>query len=133
MKPTDVRARSEALLAERCIFRSALTVWANSWHAITVFSRAGQFRSAIYRGTLAMSITQVDRTRVSLAAAISMILAGAQVNAQEAQKSELEEVVVTGSFIRGTPEDSAMPVEVVSFEEIQNMGRPSNLDLIKTM
>jgi iron complex outermembrane recepter protein len=80
-----------------------------------------------------MLITQVDRRRVSLAAAISMILAGAHVNAQEANKSELEEVVVTGSFIRGTPEDSAMPVEVVSFEEIQNMGRPSNLDLIKTM
>jgi iron complex outermembrane recepter protein len=80
-----------------------------------------------------MSITQVDRTRVSLAAAISMILAGSHVSAQESTKSELEEVVVTGSFIRGTPEDSAMPVEVVSFEEIENMGRPSNLDLIKTM
>ncbi len=26
-----------------------------------------------------------------------------------------------------------MPVEVVTFEELQNMGRPSNLDLIKTM
>jgi iron complex outermembrane receptor protein len=80
-----------------------------------------------------MSISQVDRRRVSLAAAISLILAGAQVSAQDASKLELEEVVVTGSFIRGTPEDSAMPVEVVSFEEIQNMGRPSNLDLIKTM
>ncbi|HVF15978.1 MAG TPA: TonB-dependent receptor plug domain-containing protein, partial [Steroidobacteraceae bacterium] len=80
-----------------------------------------------------MSIKQVDRTRVSLAAAISMILAGTQVSAQESSRSELEEVVVTGSFIRGTPEDSAMPVEVVSFEELQNMGRPSNLDLIKNM
>jgi iron complex outermembrane receptor protein len=80
-----------------------------------------------------MLITQVDRKRVSLAAAISLILAGAQVSAQEASRSELEEVVVTGSFIRGTPEDSAMPVEVVSFEELQNMGRPSNLDLIKNM
>ena len=80
-----------------------------------------------------MSITQVNRSRVSLAAAISMILCSSQVGAQNATKSELEEVVVTGSFIRGTPEDSAMPVEVVTFEEIQNMGRPSNLDLIKTM
>jgi iron complex outermembrane recepter protein len=66
-----------------------------------------------------MSIKQVDRTRVSLAAAISMILAGTQVSAQESSRSELEEVVVTGSFTRGTPEDSAMPVEVVSFEELQ--------------
>jgi iron complex outermembrane receptor protein len=78
-----------------------------------------------------MSILQVDRTRASLAAAISLILASAQANAQDVSK--LEEVVVTGTFIRGTPEDSAMPVEVVTFEELQNMGRPSNLDLIKTM
>ena len=66
-----------------------------------------------------------------MAAAISLTLASAQLQAQETSK--LEEVIVTGSFIRGTPEDSAMPVEVVSFEEIENMGRPSNLDLIKTM
>ena len=45
----------------------------------------------------------------------------------------LEEVVITGSFIRGTPEDAAMPVEVVTFEEIQAMGRPSNMDLVKNM
>lgn len=78
-----------------------------------------------------MRTMQVDRAGLSLAAAISLTLASAQLQAQDA--SELEEVVVTGSFIRGTPEDSAMPVEVVSFEEIENMGRPSNLDLIKNM
>src|SRR5688572_27580549 len=78
-----------------------------------------------------MRTMQVDRTRLSLAAAVSLTLASAQLQAKDAL--ELEEVIVTGSFIRGTPEDSAMPVEVVSFEEIQNMGRPSNLDLIKTM
>jgi iron complex outermembrane recepter protein len=78
-----------------------------------------------------MRTMQVDRARLSLAAAVSLTLASAQLQAKEA--SELEEVIVTGSFIRGTPEDSAMPVEVVSFEEIENMGRPSNLDLIKTM
>ena len=78
-----------------------------------------------------MRTMQVDRTRLSLAAAVSLTLASAQLQAKDAL--ELEEVIVTGSFIRGTPEDSAMPVEVVSFEEIENMGRPSNLDLIKTM
>ena len=80
-----------------------------------------------------MSTTQVDRSRISLAAAISLTLWSAQLAAQDSVRAELEEVVVTGSFIRGTPEDTAMPVEVVSFEEIQNMGRPSNLDLVKTM
>lgn len=45
----------------------------------------------------------------------------------------LDEVVVTGSFLKGTAEDSAMPVEVITFEELQDLGRPSNLDLVKTM
>ena len=60
-------------------------------------------------------------------------VANAQSAAPAAKQESLETVVITGSFIRGTPEDSAIPVEVVTFEEIQNMGRPSNLDLIKTM
>jgi iron complex outermembrane receptor protein len=80
-----------------------------------------------------MLIQQGERRYARLATAISMILAGMQVNAQDARRQELEEVLVTGSFIRGTPEDSAMPVEVMTFEELQNMGRPSNLDLIKMM
>lgn len=80
-----------------------------------------------------MSTTQVDRSRISLAAAISMTLWSAQLAAQDSVRAELEEVVVTGSFLRGTPEDTAIPVEIVSYEEIQNMGRPSNLDLVKLM
>ena len=85
-----------------------------------------------------MSFSQVDRSKLTLAAAISLTLWSAQLAAQESGRAEpgraeLEEVVVTGSFIRGTPEDTAAPVEVVSFEEIQRMGRPSNLDLVKLM
>jgi iron complex outermembrane receptor protein len=80
-----------------------------------------------------MSTTQVDRSRISLAAAISLTLWSAQLAAQDSVRAELEEVVVTGSFLRGTPEDAAIPVEIVSYEEIQNMGRPSNLDLVKLM
>ena len=80
-----------------------------------------------------MSTTQVDRSRISLAAAISLTLWSAQLAAQDSVRAELEEVVVTGSFLRGTPEDTAIPVEIVSYEEIQNMGRPSNLDLVKLM
>jgi iron complex outermembrane receptor protein len=47
--------------------------------------------------------------------------------------TELEEVVVTGSFIKGTPTDTAMPVEVIGLEELKNMGTPTNIDLVKTM
>jgi iron complex outermembrane recepter protein len=82
-----------------------------------------------------MSFSQVERTQLTLAAAISLTLWSAQLAAQEQQpgRAELEEVVVTGSFLRGTPEDTAIPVEIVSYEEIERMGRPSNLDLVKLM
>lgn len=43
------------------------------------------------------------------------------------------EIVVTGSLIRGTPEDAALPVDVVSTEELQNKGITSPLELIKEL
>ena len=45
----------------------------------------------------------------------------------------LEEVVVTGSFIRGTPEDAALPVDVISQEDLEKQGSPSTLEMIKTL
>lgn len=50
-----------------------------------------------------------------------------------AQGSTVSEVVVTGSFIRGTPEDAALPVDVVSAEELQKRGSPTTIDLIKSL
>ncbi len=47
--------------------------------------------------------------------------------------TSLEEVVVTGSFIPTLPEDAAIPVEVINYEDLQNLGRPSNIDLLKTL
>ncbi|HEY8616989.1 TonB-dependent receptor domain-containing protein [Phenylobacterium sp.] len=47
--------------------------------------------------------------------------------------TDVEEVVVTGSFIAGTPEDSSIPVEAVTLEELRQQGTPSNLDLVRTM
>lgn len=63
-----------------------------------------------------------------LAAVAAFGLAGAAY-AQEA----VQEVVVTGSFIRGTPEDAALPVEVISQEDLEKQGSPSTLDLIKQL
>lgn len=50
-----------------------------------------------------------------------------------AQDSTVSEVVVTGSFIRGTPEDAALPVDVVSAEELEKRGSPTTIDLIKSL
>lgn len=46
---------------------------------------------------------------------------------------EVSEVVVTGSFIAGTPEDAALPVNVVTFEELRKLGTPRTLDIIKNL
>jgi hypothetical protein len=45
----------------------------------------------------------------------------------------LTEIVVTGSFIRGTPVDTALPVEVYSQEELERRGSPTALEFAKTL
>lgn len=43
------------------------------------------------------------------------------------------EIVVTGTYIQGTAKDTAIPVSVVTQEDIEKRGSPSVLDLIKTL
>ena len=68
--------------------------------------------------------------------AMAVALAGVTMTGATAQTStatDVAEVVVTGSFIRGTPEDAALPVDVISAEDISKQGSPSTLELIKTL
>lgn len=53
--------------------------------------------------------------------------------APDAAAQDEEAVVVTGSYIRGTPEDAALPVDVITQQELLNRGAPTTLDLIKTL
>ena len=55
--------------------------------------------------------------------------------AQEDDDSErkLGTVTVTGSLIQGTPEDAALPVDVLTAEDLRLQGSPSALDLIKSL
>lgn len=59
------------------------------------------------------------------------LAAPAMVFAQESP--EIEEVVVTGSLIRGTPVDAALPVEVYSQEDLKLSGSPSALEFAKSL
>ncbi|MEQ8857538.1 MAG: TonB-dependent receptor [Pseudomonadales bacterium] len=45
----------------------------------------------------------------------------------------IEEIIVTGSYIRGTPEDAALPVDVITAQELEDRGSPTALDLIRAM
>src|SRR5688572_31272267 len=49
------------------------------------------------------------------------------------QGNDVAEVVVTGSFIRGTPEDAALPVEVYTREDIERAGSPTALEFAKNL
>lgn len=45
----------------------------------------------------------------------------------------LEEIVVTGSLIKGTPEDAAMPVDTISNEDMELQGSPPPLEMLKNL
>ncbi len=50
-----------------------------------------------------------------------------------AATDQSEEVVVTGSLIRGTPVDTALPVEVYTAESLENQGSPTALEFAKSL
>jgi len=76
----------------------------------------------------------VNIKRALLMSGACGILATAVSTALAQQTSEVAEVViVTGSYIRGTAEDAALPVDVISAEDLAKQGSPSALELIKQL
>lgn len=65
---------------------------------------------------------------------VAMMLASTSfsVLAQE-PPPEIEEVVVTGSLIRGTPVDAALPVEVYTAADMELSGSPTALEFAKSL
>ncbi|MEX0739421.1 MAG: TonB-dependent receptor [Pseudohongiella sp.] len=58
--------------------------------------------------------------------------AGSAVHAQ-APAPTIEEVVVTGSLIRGMAEDGAIPVDRISIEDLEQRGSPPPLEMLKSL
>ena len=50
-----------------------------------------------------------------------------------AAREALEEVVVTGSYIKGTPEDAPLPVTTLQRDDLALEGSPTAIELIKSM
>ena len=67
-----------------------------------------------------------------LAMAMSLGLSSTAL-AQSTGPVDVDEVIVTGSLIRGTPEDAALPVDVISQEDLEKQGSPSTVELIKAL
>ena len=65
--------------------------------------------------------------------AVAMAISATSAAAQSSGPSTVEEVIVTGSFIAGTPEDAALPVDVISSKELEARGSPTMVQFIKTI
>ncbi|HET9159074.1 MAG TPA: TonB-dependent receptor plug domain-containing protein, partial [Caulobacteraceae bacterium] len=59
--------------------------------------------------------------------------AAADADKTDDNTTEVESVVVTGTFLRGTPETATIPVEGYNLEQIRNQGSPSNMDFVKNL
>lgn len=74
------------------------------------------------------------RLRIAVASILGFgIGTGAQAQQTGQLQQPTEEVIVTGSYIRGTPEDAALPVDVLSSEDLEAQGSPTVVQLVKTI
>lgn len=54
-------------------------------------------------------------------------------NGEGADGSDNQEIIVTGSFIRGSSETAAMPINVIDSEDLRKQGSPSTVELLKAI
>lgn len=69
------------------------------------------------------------RKLLCTAVSLALLPLASQSMAQE----DLEEIIVTGSLIRGTPEDAALPVEVFTVDDLREVGNPTALEFAKSL
>ena len=53
--------------------------------------------------------------------------------AQAADEQVIEEVVVTGSYIQGSPQDAELPIDVITEEDLLQQGSPSLVEMIRNL
>src|SRR5262245_12778345 len=91
-----------------------------------------------------MSKKMHSRGSTTLSRAVALALAtgaagtiglasAADESAPAAKSGGIEVVVVTGSYIAGTPEDAALPVDVLSSDDLEKQGSPTIVQLVKTI
>ena len=48
-------------------------------------------------------------------------------------KKMIEEVVVTGSYIKGSAKDAALPVDVLTFQDLKDVGSPTITEMVRNI
>jgi iron complex outermembrane receptor protein len=69
----------------------------------------------------------------TLAIAACLAAGGPAAAAETPAAATVAEVVVTGSFIAGTPENAALPVSVLNADTLSKQGSPSAVELLKAL
>lgn len=84
-----------------------------------------------------MKISLCGASPAALMLALASFAFTTNAAAQDAQppadSTEVEELVITGSLIRGTPLDTALPVEVYTQVELEKEGAPTALEFAKNL
>ena len=75
------------------------------------------------------------QARLLSAALVGATLSGSALLAPAAIAADepMEEVVVTGSYIAGTPEDAELPVDVISRNDLEEQGTPSLIEMVRNL
>lgn len=85
----------------------------------------------ISRGVFEMASLRL-RQAITACALPAAVLAGITTPVH-AQQQVIEEIVVTGSYIRGTPQDAALPVDVMTRQDMQDAGNPTITEMIRNL
>ncbi|MCZ0942746.1 MAG: TonB-dependent receptor [Gammaproteobacteria bacterium] len=72
------------------------------------------------------------RRRLAACLVVPFLVTGLSAPAAEGG-GEIEEILVTGSYIKGTPEDAPLPVTALTRNDLALEGSPTTLDLIKNL
>lgn len=70
---------------------------------------------------------------VAIGALATAMLSAASIGWAQANSANEDTIVVTGSFISGTPEDAALPVDVYTADDLATQGVDSPLEFIKEL
>jgi len=81
-----------------------------------------------------VGLTSVSRLALLIGAAgVALPAWGQDASPASAPSTQVEEIVVTGSNIRGSALDAALPVEVYSQKDLEKQGSPTALEFAKSL
>ena len=105
-----------------------------SWLEWTGPGQAGLCRAGLWRSAHCQAgpwRTAHRRTALAALAAFTTLAWPPPAAAQDYDAAEVEEVLTTGSYIRGTPENAPNPVTLLTREELLDQGSPTIVEMVK--